>query len=129
MPQVHFGDAPGMEEPKDRLGEGTAPFRLWWQEDLPSVWRQYSTDNHICVAVEIPDVPWGRAYYSWACRQLEAMAGSSGAVPVMLASMEDFRDHQDRDKRTAAARECLHALLQDGRPPQHFARILEFSEQ
>ena len=125
---MHFGDVPGMEEPQDRLGEGTAPFRLWWRADLPSVWRQHFTDDHCYVAVELPDAPWGRAYYSWACNQLAALPEDSGAVPVMLCSMADFRGHPEGEQRIAAARECLRALLEGGRPPQHFARILHHSE-
>ena len=79
-----------MEEPKDRLGEGAAPFRLWLHEELPSIWRQHLTDDHICVSVELPGSPWERAYYKGASKQLEALPESADAVPVMLTNMADF---------------------------------------
>ena len=122
---AHRGEAPGTEDPRDRLGEGTAPFTLWKRGDLPPVWAQHFTDSHICVSVELPDTPWGRAYYSWACNQLGLQTAGTDAVPVMLTSMYDFQGLPEHSQRIHEARNCLQALLETGRPPQHFARLLD----
>ena len=120
---AHRGEPPGAGEQRDRLGEGTAPFTLWRSGDLPPEWAQHFAVGHAYVAVELPDTPWGRAYYGWACAQLGLESAGTDAVPVMLASMHDFRGLPEHAQRIQEARNCLQALLGSGRPPQHFVRI------
>ena len=123
MSQGLFGHAADeTEEVKDRLADGAPPFSLWKRSELPAEWRRSCSAGQLYVALELPDTPWGRTYYRWACRQLEASSDEN--LPVMLASMHDFRGEDEHGRRVSAAM-CLRSLLATGKPPAHFARILE----
>ena len=122
-PSGHAADE--AEEIKDRLADGAPAFSLWKRSELPAEWRRSCTAGQVCVALELPDTPWGRTYYKWACLQLEVPSDEN--LPVMLASMYDFRGEDEHGRRASAAM-CLRSLLATGKPPAHFARILETSQ-
>ena len=127
--QAHFGSPLGHAEVRDSLGEGRPVFSLWTRDDLTDEWLadpgSYIAGNFpgSYIAVELPDSPWGRAYYHWAVSQLSQLGENTGVLPVMLASMADFRGLPEPERRAAAA-ECLQSLLQAERPPKHLARIM-----
>ena len=100
------------------LGPDTAPFRLLQRADLPDRWRAIPVDR---LAVELPDTPWGRAYYAWAVSKLEDMEPGSGPA-VMLVSMANFREPLCASTEAAA---CLRCLLDRGTPPPgHILQIV-----
>ena len=127
--QAHFGSPLTDAEVRDSLGEGCPVFSLWTRDDLTDEWladsRSYIAGNFpgSYIAVELPDSPWGRAYYHWAVSQLSQLGDNTVILPVMLASMADFRGLAEPERQAASA-ECLQSLLQTGRPPKHFARIM-----
>ena len=74
------------------------------------------------LGIELPDTPWGRAYYGWAIGVLAELPVDDTRVGVMLSSMANFREPQD--SRLEAAR-CLRSLLEAGRPPlDHVVQVL-----
>ena len=115
-------------EVRNSLAEGTPAFRLWTEAELPTDWRQAVArpgyGSHFYVAKELPDTPWGRCYYAWAIRELERLLRDSNALPVMVSSMFDFRG-VDAAQRRADAAECLRSLAATGKPPAHFATVME----
>ena len=102
------------------LGEGRPVFSLWTRNDLTDEWQ---ADAGSYIAVELPDSPWGRAYYHWAISQLSQLGENTNFLPVMLASMADFRGLPEPERQVATGN-CLQSLLETGKPPKHFARIM-----
>ena len=106
----------------DSLGPATAPFRLLRKADLPDKWQTIPVKS---IGIELPDTPWGRAYFAWATRELslrQDTAEGKDCPGVMLVSMANFRELQDF--RAAAAR-CLRTLLAEGRPRrEHVSQLL-----
>ena len=100
------------------LGPDTAPFRLLQQTDLPDRWRAISVER---LAVELPDTPWGRAYYAWAVNKLREMEAGSGPA-VMLVSMANFREPLCARAEAAACLRCL--LVRGTPPPEHVLQIV-----
>ena len=115
------GNYEHVEPIRDRLAEGLPPFQLLKKSDLEPRWRRISGSR---LAMELPDTPWGRAYYSWAVEKLAAQPTSEADpfLGCMLSSMANFRE-PDSSHREAAR--CLRSLLEDGVPPRdHVAQIL-----
>ena len=73
-------------------------------------------------AVELPDVGWGRQYYSWAVAELQTVDAESSFLPVMLVAQEDYRGLADSAERRRVMQELLDALLRTGKPPGHFTK-------
>ena len=106
------------------LGPETAPFRQWKRSDLSAAWQALPASAWL--AIELPDMPWGRAYYWWAVEQNGTAPPTGDDIGVMLVNMQDYR-HPD-DPRAEAMR-CLRALLHDGRPPvEHVVRTFGSEE-
>ena len=107
------------------LGLGMAPFRLLRKDDLPACWRPIPVNS---IGIELPDTPWGRAYFAWATgelRRIEDDPDNAGYPGVMLVSMANFRE--PGAPKTAAA-QCLRSLLAEGRPPkEHVFQLLQRS--
>jgi len=83
MSRVFLGHAANeADEPEDRLAEGSPGFSLWKRSELPSEWRRSCSAGQVCVAIELPDTPWGRAYYAslWRERGFALVAMLAGGV-------------------------------------------------
>ena len=131
--RAFFGHAPGGEgSQRSSLAPDSPAFQLWRRSELPAEWRSRSVvtpTRQIAVALELPDTPWGRSYYGWACERLASETEATDFIPVMLTSMHDFRGLPDERGRRQAAADCLRSLIESGKPPPHFARILEESSE
>ena len=114
---AHEG-APDDEPARPSLGPHTAPFRLWKRSDLSAAWQALPASAWL--AIELPDTPWGRAYYRWASAEGGDGPPTGNSIGVMLVNMHDYRHPGNA---SAEAGRCLRALLQDGRPPvEHVVR-------
>ena len=121
------------------LGPVFAVFSLWKYSELPAEWRRDPSRSQLghaarsmdipepeleCyTAVELPDTPWGRQYYSWAVAELETVDAESGFLPVMLVAQEDYRGLADSAERRRVMEELLDALLLAGKPPGVFTKV------
>ena len=123
--------------PADRLGVGTAAYRLLTEEDLPTAWLEPISPEYLeevavrmevrkvvaTTLVELPDYPWAWHYERWSRGAIEA-AKLRGEKPlgVMLVSRSDFRALPTEAARSEQAAEVLRSLLQTGRPLPLFSR-------
>ena len=101
------------------MGPGRPTFQLWKVDEIPKVWAD--TLRHpdtSYLAIEVPDFGFGRRYYEWAVAQLQA-AEHGVYLAVMLCNQQDYRGGSRSD-----VTECLRSLLETGKPPAHFVRIL-----
>ena len=71
------------------------------------------------VCVELPDMPWGHAYRRFV--ESRMAQHSEDFLPVVISSNADYREGGEAG--SLAARECLRALFQTGKPPAHFVRV------
>ena len=131
------GDRVGLD---DRLGLGTAPYQLLYEEDLPEEWKQAPdeayfaevartlpaprSDIYSYVCVELPDFVWAHHYERWSRGAADA-AKAAGRKPlvVMLTSQADFRNLPSADERQRQATECLRNLVVHGKPLPLFTRV------
>ena len=120
------------------MGPGSLLFSLWKYSELPAEWRRDPSRSQLALAarnmdipeaelecytaVELPDVGWGRQYYSWAVAELQIVDVESGFLPVMLVAQEDYRGLADSAERRRVMQELLDALLRTGKPPGHFTK-------
>ena len=127
--RAFFGNVTGGEGfRRNSIAPDLSDFQRWLRNELPAEWRSTSvvtSTRQIAVALELPDTPWGRTYYGWACERLASETEATDVIPVLLTSMYDFRGLLDERGRRQAAADCLRSLIESGRPPPHFARILE----
>ena len=113
------------EPVRKSLAEGTPLFGLWRRADLSERWTRVPLTFGL--AVEVPDTPWGRAYYYWAISELDQQGpvpeAGSEVLGVMLTSTSEFR--APGDARAESAR-CLRALLEIGKPPrEHIVQLVD----
>ena len=104
------------------LFPGGPVFKAWKLAELPSEWQ--ATLRHpetMYVAVELPDMPWGRAYSDWFSANF-TVADHDIWVAVCVVNMADY--HGGEGQREQAAR-VLRYLLETGKPPPDFLRILK----
>ena len=123
------------------LGHGTASFKLVPWSSLPADWRRpvevgqlreaavaYECDAEQLVAetlVELPDKPWGMAYFQWAIAELEALPADQRCTflrPMLVPSAEYS------DGRAGAQRCLLDSLVHDGFPAPCFVRIFKLRD-
>ena len=91
----------------------------WKVEELPVEWRiTHMHPDTKYVAVELPDTPWGIAYYRWFCNEFDDDASGVGC---MVVNMVDYNGGSNQREQAA---ECLRSLLQTGKPPANFVRVL-----
>ena len=104
---------------------GAPPFQAWKLDELPELWKESLRDSNTrYIAVELPDEPWGHAYHAWfaanhTTKDFKVLAAS------MVLNMQDYNGGRDQERRS---REVLQSLLQTGKPPPHFIRLLHQSE-
>ena len=104
---------------------GAPPFQAWKLDELPEMWKESLRDpNTRYIAVELPDEPWGHAYHAWfaanhTTKDFKVLAAS------MVLNMQDYNGGRNQERRS---REVLQSLLQTGKPPPHFIRLLHQSE-
>ena len=104
---------------------GSPPFQAWKLDELPELWKESLRDpNTRYIAVELPDEPWGHAYHTWfaanhTTKDFKVLAAS------MVLNMQDYNGGRDQERQS---REVLQSLLQTGKPPPHFIRLLHQSE-
>ena len=73
------------------------------------------------VAVELPDRPWGHAYHAWfASNYTVSDFGEYAATCVV-----NMQDYNGGNMQREHAAEVLRFLLETGKPPPHFLRILK----
>ena len=114
--------APAAGAVPSSLGEGTPAFTAFKTADLPRVWRDCLADPRTkYVALEVPDVPWGRLYYRW-FTEFAAAAPPGEYLPVMLLNLHDYNGGSGQQE---AARGVLRSLLETGKPTPAFLRILD----
>jgi hypothetical protein len=77
------------------------------------------------VAVELPDRPWGHAYHAWFASNY-TVADFKEYTPTCVVNMQDYNGG-NKQKENAA--EVLRFLLETGKPPPHFLRILHPEKQ
>ena len=100
------------------LGPGAPPFVAWQVDELPAEWRiTHMHPDTRYVAVELPDTPWGIAYYRWFCSEL---GDDAAGVGCMVVNMVDYNGGSNQREQAA---ECLRSLLQTGKPA-NFVRVL-----
>ena len=101
------------------LRPGAPPFGAWQVDELPAEWRTILMHPDTSYgAVELPDTPWGIAYYRWFCSEFDDDAHSVGCTVVNMA------DYNGGSNQRQQAADCLRSLLQTGKPPAHFVRVL-----
>jgi hypothetical protein len=101
---------------------GGPPFQAWKLSELPRQWRQ--SLNHpdtLYIAVELPDMPWGHAYNAW-FSSFHSVADFDTYAAVCVMNMQDYNYGQDQRER---AGNVLRHLLETGKPPPDFLRILK----
>ena len=123
------------------LGHGTASFKLVPWTSLPTAWKRpvdarqlreaavaYECDAEQLVAetmVELPDKPWGMAYFQWANARLEALPAAQRGTflrPMLVPSAEYS------DGRASAQRGLLDSLVHEGFPAPCFVRIFKLRD-
>ena len=77
------------------------------------------------VAVELPDRPWVHAYHAWFASTYTVSDFQEYAATCVV-NMQDYHEGNMRDEH---AKEVLRSLLQTGKPPPHFLRILKPEEK
>ena len=120
--------------PQASLGPGSAAFTLFPKASLPEVWRRPVDPRQLREAaaasqctvedlvpetlVELPDRPWGLAYFHWANHRLEQLpAGErSQFLRTMLVPAAEYG---------GSDRHLLASLIQEGRPAPAFVRIFK----
>jgi hypothetical protein len=114
--------APAAGTVPSSLGQGTPAFTAFKTADLPQEWRACLADSRTkYVALEIPDVPWGRVYYSWYVN-FASTAPPGKYLPAMLLNLHDYNGGSGQQE---AAKGVLRSLLETGRPTPAFLRILD----
>ena len=109
-------------EVRNSLGPGTALFKPWLFEELPAEWQVTALHPHTRhVAVEVPDTPWGRAYHDWFCFGGPHVLNYESLPGVMVVNMRDYKGGRDQHHQSGRV---LQALLESGRPPPNFIRVL-----
>ena len=104
------------------LGPGRPVFQAWKLAEIPSEWQ--ATLRHpetLYVGVELPDMPWGHVYNNWFTANFTA-ADRDTIAAVVVVNMVDY--HGGEGQRQQAA-EVLKYLLETGKPPPDFMRILK----
>ena len=118
------GSSMGTEgrEVRNSLGPGTALFRPWLFEELPAEWQVTALHPHTrYVAVELPDTAWGTAYHDWFVFGGPHVIDYESLPGVMVVNMRDYNGGRDQHRQSGLV---LQALLQSGRPPPNFIRVL-----
>ena len=122
-------------------GHGTASFKLVPWTSLPTNWKRpgnarqhreavvaYECDAEQLVAetmVELPDEPWGMAYFQWAKARLDALPADQRSTflqPMLVPSAEYS------DGRASAQRGLLDSLVHEGFPAPCFIRIFKLRD-
>ena len=124
VPWRHPASAPSNNGPAipGSLHPGGPPFQAWKLSELPDEWKKSLQDpNTLFIAVELPDMPWGHAYHAWfASNYTVSDFGEYAATCVV--NMQDYHEGIQRNEHAA---EVLRSLVQTGKPPPHFLRILK----
>jgi hypothetical protein len=120
--------------PQASLGPGTAAFALFPKASLPEDWRRPVDPRQLREAaatsrcavedlvpetlVEVPDRPWGRAYFHWANHRFEQLPFEerSQFLRAMLVAPEEYG---------GSNRHLLACLVREGRPTPAFVRIFK----
>ena len=101
------------------------PFQAWKLSELPEAWKQSLREpNTMFIAVELPDRPWGHAYHAWFASNFSVTDFDEYAA-VCVVNMKDYNNGNMQIERAA---EVLRSLLETGKPPPHFLRILKQEE-
>jgi hypothetical protein len=104
------------------LFSGGPPFQAWKLAELPPAWQvTLHRPNTRYIGVELPDLPWGRAYADWFTANF-IIADHGTWTTVCVVNMSDY--HGGEGQRDQDAR-VLKFLLEAGKPPPNFLRILE----
>jgi hypothetical protein len=104
---------------------GGPPFQAWKLSELPELWKQsLDRPDTLYVAVELPDLPWGHAYHAWFASTY-SVADFDTYAAVCVMNMQDYNYGQDQRNR---AGNVLRYLLETGKPPPDFLRILKKEE-
>jgi len=104
------------------LSPGGPVFQAWKLAEMPAEWQ--ATLRHpetMYVGVELPDTPWGRAYSDWFTANFTAADHDIWAA-VCVVNLADY--HGGEGQREQAAK-VLKYLLETGKPPPDFLRILK----
>ena len=83
--------------------------------------RSLEDPNTLYVAVELPDMPWGHAYHAWFAANY-SVADFKEYACTCVVNMHDYNEGNMRHERAA---EVLRSLLQTGKPPAHFMRLIQ----
>ena len=101
------------------------PFQAWKLDELPEPWKESLRDpNTRYIAIELPDMPWGHAYHAWYASNHTTKDFDKYAA-CLVVNMKDYNGGKDQEQRS---KELLRALLQTGKPPPHFIRLLRQKE-
>ena len=104
------------------LFPGGPAFQAWKLAELPSEWQ--ATHRHpetLYVGVELPDMPWGRAYSNWFTANFTVADHDTWAA-VCVVNMVDYNGGAGQRQQ---AGKVLKYLLETGKPPPDFLRILK----
>ena len=104
------------------LGPGRPVFQAWKLSEMPSEWQATLMNPETqYVGVELPDMPWGHVYNNWFTANCTAADRDTWAA-VVVVNMVDYHGGEGQKQQAA---EVLKYLLETGKPPPDFVRILK----
>jgi hypothetical protein len=120
------------------LGHGAPHFELVRWQDLPATWRRpvergqlvEAAESYECqpdqleaeVLVEVPDQPWGWAYFRWANEVLDLMTERARAA-YLRPMLDPAAEFAAGDR--AAQRRLLEDLVRHRRPAPYYVRMFK----
>ena len=100
---------------------GGPPFQAWKLEE----WKKSLDEpNTMFIAVELPDRPWGHAYHAWFASTFSVEDFDTYAA-LCVVNMQDYKNGR---MQIESAANVLRSLLETGKPPPDFLRILKKEE-